>query len=92
MPRDMDLWGVQLQFLESLIGYVEAGGERRLGRCQSLHKLPLCGDDKVKGPETHMHARDPVDAVASHPKPDESDETCKAPYLVCQLLVFRTID
>jgi hypothetical protein len=88
MPGGVDLRGVQLQFLESLVGCVEAGGERRLGRCQSPHKLPLYGDDEVQGPETHMHAWDPVDAVASHPKPDESDEMHKASYLVCQLLVF----
>jgi hypothetical protein len=45
--RGMSLWGVQLQLLESLINYVEAGNERGLGECRSLHQLPLHGDDKV---------------------------------------------
>jgi hypothetical protein len=56
------------------------------------HQLPLCGDNEVQGPETHVHAVDLVDVVASHPKPDESDEMCKAPYLLRQLSVFRTAD
>jgi hypothetical protein len=30
-----------------------------------------------------MCARGPVDAVAGHLKPAESDETRKAPYLAC---------
>jgi hypothetical protein len=44
-----------------------------------LAPAPLCGDDKVQGPKAHVHARDPADAVASHPKPDESDKCAKAP-------------
>jgi hypothetical protein len=39
-----------------------------------------------------MRAQDPVDAVASHPKPNESDETRKAPYLAHQMSVFHTND
>jgi hypothetical protein len=39
-----------------------------------------------------MRARDLADAVASHSKPDESDETSKGPYLACQLSVFQTTD
>jgi hypothetical protein len=36
-----------------------------------------------------MCAPGPVDVLACHPKPDESDETRKGPYLACQLSVFR---
>jgi hypothetical protein len=39
-----------------------------------------------------MHARDLADAVASHSKHDESDETRKGPYLAHQLSVFQTTD
>jgi hypothetical protein len=30
--------------------------------------------------------------MASHPKPDESNETLKGPYLVRQLSMFQTTD
>jgi hypothetical protein len=36
-----------------------------------------------------MCARGPIDAVASHSKPDENDETRKGPFLVRQLSVSR---
>jgi hypothetical protein len=39
-----------------------------------------------------VHSQDPADAVASHPKPDESDETRKGPYLARQLSVFQIAD
>jgi hypothetical protein len=39
-----------------------------------------------------VHAWDLADVVANHPKPDESDEMHKGPYLARQLLVFRTTD
>jgi hypothetical protein len=81
---------MQLQLLESLVDCVEASGERRLGGCRSPHQLSFCGDDEVRGPEAHVRARDIADAMGSHPKPDESDETRKGPYLTRQLSVFQT--
>ena len=80
---------VQLQLLKHLGDRVEASGVERLDGNGSLRQLSLRRNDEVQVPEAHVRARDPADAVTSHPRPEVDIEMCKSPYLVCQLLVFQ---
>ena len=45
----------------------------------SLPQLSTRRDDEVQVPKVHVHARDPADAVTSHPRPDVDVETRKKP-------------
>ena len=45
----------------------------------SPRQLSLHGDEEIQAPEAHVRARDPADAVASHPWPVADDETRKRP-------------
>jgi hypothetical protein len=89
--RGTSLRSAQLQLLKSLDDCVEASGGRGLSGHDSLHQLSLHGDNEVQTPEAHMRTWGPVNSVAGHPKPNESDETRKGPYLVRQLSVFEII-
>ena len=46
---------------------------------ESLRQLSLCHNDEVEVPKAHMHARDPADAMTSHPRPDVDVKTRKKP-------------
>jgi hypothetical protein len=70
---------MQLQLLEGLNDSVDASRVRRLGKDRSPRQLSLCGDEEIQVPETHVCARDPADAMASHLWPDVDDKTCKRP-------------
>jgi hypothetical protein len=78
----------QPQLLEGLGNRVEASSGRSLGG-ESPCQVLLGGDDEVQTPEAHMCAPGLVNVLAGHPKPDESDETRKGPYLARQLSAFR---
>jgi hypothetical protein len=77
-----------LQLLEGLDGDIEAGGGQRLDGGGILRQSFLHCGEEVWTPQTRMYARGPAYPPASHPEPNENDETCKGPYLVCQLSVF----
>ena len=51
----------------------------RLDGSRNLRQLSLRCNDEVQVPEAHVHARDPADAVTSHPRPDVDVETHKKP-------------
>ena len=53
----------------------------RLDSGGSLCQLSLRCDVEVQALEEHMRARDPADAVTSHPRPDVDVETRKKPML-----------
>ena len=45
----------------------------------NLHQLSLYRNDEVQVPDVRMCARDPADAVTSHPRPDVDVEARKMP-------------
>ena len=49
----------------------------RLDDNGNLHQLSLHRNDEVQVSEAHVRARDPADAVTSHPRPDVDVETRK---------------
>ena len=51
----------------------------RLDGGGNLRQLSLRRNDEVQVPKAHVHARDPADAVTSHPRPDVDVEMCKKP-------------
>ena len=67
---------------------VETDGGERLDGGVGQRQLSSHRDDEVQVTKMHVCAWDLADCVASHPRPDFG--TRKGPYLVCQLLVFRT--
>ena len=58
---------------------VEADGGERLDGGVSQCQLSSDRDDEVRVPEVHVCARDPADAVTSHPWPDVNVGTNKGP-------------
>ena len=70
---------MQLQLLKRLGDRIEAGEVERLGDGGSLDQPSFCRDDEVQVPKAHVHARDPTDAVTSHPRPDVLVDTRKRP-------------
>jgi hypothetical protein len=77
-----------LQLLEGLDVDIEAGGAQRLDRGGILrYSFLRCGEE-VWTPQTCVYARGPAYPRASHPEPNENDETRKGPYLARQLSVF----
>ena len=70
---------MQLQLLKHLGDRVEASGVERLDGGGNLRQLSLHRNDKILVPKAHVHARDPADAVTSHPKPNVDIETRKKP-------------
>jgi len=73
----MGLRCVQLQLFKRLSDRVEASGMERLDDDRSPHQLSFCRDDKVQVPKVHVRARDPANAVTSHPRPDVDVQTCE---------------
>ena len=51
----------------------------RLDGGGNLRQLSICHNDEVHVPEEHVCARDLVDVVTSHPRPDVDVETRKKP-------------
>ena len=70
---------MQLQLLKCHGDRTEAVGEKRSDDGGSHRQLSLHHDDEVQVPEAHVHARDPTDAVTSHPRPDVDVKTRKNP-------------
>ena len=72
---------MQLQLLKRLGDRVEVSGVERLDGDGNLRQLSLCCNNEVQVPEAHVRARDPADAMTSHPRPDVDVETRKKPML-----------
>ena len=51
----------------------------RLDGSGNLRQLSLHRNDEVQVPKAHVCARDPADAMTSHPRPDVDVETRKKP-------------
>ena len=55
----------------------EASEVERMDGGGNLRQLSLCHNDEVHVPEAYVRARDPADAMTSHPRPDVDVETRK---------------
>jgi len=51
----------------------------RLDGGGNLRQLSLHRNNEVQVPEAHVHARDPADAMTSHPRPNVDIKTRKKP-------------
>jgi hypothetical protein len=70
--------------------YVEAGEAKRLDGGGGLRQLSLCGDEEIQALEMHVRAQTQLTPWLAIRGLLWTIRRAKGPYLVCQLLVFRT--